>query len=98
VLFLTSVGHERGHFAASLTLAVEGLDGSDDFRHLAQAIAMQNTLQAVASATDVYPSGRQTTNIAGLNTNATRRYAINMAPDPVDFWDANIANSLSFSG
>jgi hypothetical protein len=86
------------HFSAVLALPIEGPDESDDFFHLAQAIAMQNTLQAAASATDVYPSGRQTTNIAGLNTNATRRYTIVMAPDPVDFWDANIENSLWFSG
>jgi hypothetical protein len=59
---------------------------------------MQNTLQAVASATDVYPSGRQMTNIAGLNTKATRRCAIVMAPDPVDFWDANIAIPYGFRG
>ena len=77
------------HFAALLVPAIDGLDKSFDLFHLAQAIIVQNALQAIASETDVYPRGRQTTNSAGLKMKATRRYAIVMAPAPVDFWDAN---------
>jgi hypothetical protein len=86
------------HFSAVLALPIQGPDESDDFFRLAQAIALQNALQAIASETDVYPNGRQTTNIAGLKMKATRSNAIVMAPVPVDFWDANIPNSLWLSG
>jgi hypothetical protein len=65
-----------------------------DLFQLTQANATHSALQAIASETDTYPNGRETTSMAGLKTKATMRNAtVVVYPVPVGFWASNIATS-----
>jgi hypothetical protein len=75
-------------------MAIEGMESCDDFFQLTKANVTQSKLQAIASATDTYPTGRKTSNVAGMKMKATvSRATIVVYPVPVDFWESNIAIS-----
>jgi hypothetical protein len=69
---------------------MEGMESCDVFLQVTQASATHSVLHTIASETDKYPKGRETTNTAGMKTKATTRKAtVVVYPVPVDFLDAS---------
>jgi hypothetical protein len=74
------------HFDLACGVSREGMVSCEYFLQLTQAKATHNALQASASETDTYPSGRDTISTAGLKMNArTSKATVMVYWVPVDF-------------